>query len=671
MNEKTKNRLYYGDNLHVLRDHVPAESVDLIYLDPPFNSKRDYNLLFKTPKGMESDAQITAFEDSWHWAQQAEDEFKEIVNPSAELRRLRGSNTDVADLMQALRSFLKENDMLAYLTMMCNRLLELHRVLKPTGSLYLHCDPTASHYLKLVLDGVFGKENYRSEINWKRSSAHNDAKQGRKQYGNIRDTIFFYTKSAGEWKWNWLFTNYDISYIEDFYKYTDETSGRRYRMGDLTAAKTGGDTRYEWRVKSKNGRNWEADLDEEWKTPHPSVEYKGLLPYGKRIWAYSRDNMLSMEREGRIVYAGSGMPNYKRYLDEMPGVPLQNNWEDIRPASGDEFMGYPTQKPLALLERIVSASSNKGDVVLDPFCGCGTAVHAAEKLGRRWIGIDITHLSVSLIEKRMKNAFPYLDAGVGAKAKAPPPQPSPAGGGSKANSAEGGSRANSAGGGSKGDPAVGRSKEESAGNQNKNATETPPPSGGRLGGGQADTAKSLPSQEHIGFEVIGTPQDFDAAKDLADRDKYQFQFWACTLVNAQPYKGGKKGADGGVDGIIYAEVGKSKTEKIVVSVKAGANISNGMIRDLKGAMEREKAIMGLFVTLTSPTKPMVTEAVAAGHYQSPHHGDFPKIQILTIEGLLSGMERAKYPDMAQGEQTFKAAKTEKGKAKAGQGGLFE
>ena len=212
------NRLYFGDNLHVLREHIADASVDLIYLDPPFNSKRDYNLLFKTPKGHESDAQITAFEDSWHWGEQAEREFNEI---------LRQPNTDVAELMPALRTFLGENDMMAYLVMMANRLLELHRVLKPTGSLYLHCDPTASHYLKIVLDGVFGKANFRTEISWKRSSAHSDAKQGRVQYGNIRDVIFFYTKSD-EWTWKWIYTPYDQSYVDAFYNHVEEGTGRRY-----------------------------------------------------------------------------------------------------------------------------------------------------------------------------------------------------------------------------------------------------------------------------------------------------------------------------------------------------------------------------------------------------------------------------------------------------------
>jgi DNA modification methylase len=554
MSGTAKNKLFYGDNLDVLREHIADESIDLIYLDPPFNSKRDYNLLFKTPKGMESDAQITAFEDSWHWAQQAEDEFKEIVNPSPELMRLRGSNTDVAELMRALRSFLKENDMLAYLTMMCNRLLELHRVLKPTGSLYLHCDPTASHYLKLVLDGVFGKENYRNEIVWKRSSAHSDHAQGAKHYGRVTDTIFYYAKSERA-DLRPIFLPYDEGYVERDYRRVEEITGRRYRLDNIQGP--GG---------AANG--------------NPQYEVMGVVRY----WRYSKARMQQLVDEGRIVQTSPGtVPQYKRYLDEMPGVPAQNLWDDVSVINNRsrEFLGYPTQKPLALLERIISASSNEGDVLLDPFCGCGTAVHAAEKLNRRWIGIDITHLSVSLVEKRMKQAFPKL-------------------------------------------------------------------------------------AEKGAFEIIGTPQDFEAAKDLAERDKYQFQFWACTLVGAQPYKGGKKGADGGVDGIIYAEVGKNKTEKILVSVKGGANISNAMIRDLQGAMDREKAIIGIFITLTEPTKPMITQAASAGHYESElfPNMSFPKVQILSIQDLLNGNVRAVYPDLSMGGQTFKVFKATTKKQKA-------
>jgi DNA modification methylase len=527
------NKLYFGDNLIILREHIADESVDLIYLDPPFNSKRDYNLLFKTPKGHSADAQITAFEDSWHWGEQAESEFREI---------LKQPNTDVAEMIRALRSFLGENDMMAYLVMMANRLLELHRVLKSTGSIYLHCDPTASHYLKIVMDSVFGLENYRTEISWKRSSAHNDAKQGRAQYGNIRDIIFFYTKT-NDWKWNQLYTEYDETYLKNFYRFVEPETGRKYRLDNL--AGPGGAAK-----------------------GNPSYEVMGVTRY----WRYSKEKMQKLIEEGRVVQTKPGaVPAYKRYLDEMKGVALQNDWQDIQNlASSNEQLGYPTQKPLALLERIINASSNPGDVVLDPFCGCGTAVHAAQKLGRNWIGIDITNLAISLIEKRLRDAFPTIE-----------------------------------------------------------------------------------------FEVEGTPKDLDSARNLAFRDKYQFQWWACGLVGAQPYQGKKKGSDGGIDGYIYFQDSADESKKIIVSVKGGENVGDTMVKDLIATVEHEKASIGLFVTLAEPTGPMSKRAVSAGFYESPIGKNYPKIQILTIEALLNKTQRPEFPDLTGGTLTFKRAQREK------------
>ncbi len=543
------NRLYYGDNLGVLREEIHDESVDLIYLDPPFNSNRAYNLLFKTPKGHESDAQITAFEDTWHWGPQAEREFHELQKQP---------NTDVAQMMQALRAFLGENDMMAYLTMMANRLLEIHRVLKPTGSIYLHCDPTASHYLKVVLDGVFGPERFLNEVIWKRTSAHSSAKR----YGPVHDVLLFYAK-GNDYTWNAQYKPHDAEYLETFFDQEDP-DGRRWKRTDLTGAGI---------RHGETGRPWHG-ID---------ITAKG------RHWAYRPDELDRLDKAGRIHWPKKteGMPRLKQYPEELPGVPLQDVFSDIRPMHNlsEERLGFPTQKPLVLLERIIQASSNDGDLVLDPFCGCGTAVHAAQKLNRKWIGIDITHLAVSLIEKRMKKAFPYLEAVV--------------------------------------------PKSKKAAQVGPNA-----------------------------FEIIGVPRDIDAARDLAERDKHQFQLWACTLVGAQPYKGGVKGSDKGIDGLVFPEVAKGKTEKIVVSVKGGEHVGAAMVRDLKGVVQREKAAVGLFVTLTPPTKEMVKEAAAAGMYESPHHGAFSKLQLLTIEGLLSGKERSQYPDMAYGAQTFRHAKAE-------------
>jgi hypothetical protein len=282
-----------------------------------------------------------------------------------------------------------------------------------------------------------------------------------------------------------------------------------------------------------------------------------------------------LERQGRIAYTKSGFPLRKYYLDEMKGAPAQDIWTDIPGLSGlsgnaAERLHYATQKPLALLERITSASSDIGDVVLDPFCGCGTAIHAAQKLGRAWIGIDITHLAIALVEKRLRDAFPG-----------------------------------------------------------------------------------------ILFDVNGTPTDFDGARDLALRDKYQFQWWACTLVNAQPYQGKKKGADAGIDGLIYFEDEKGLAKKVIVSVKGGENITLTMLKDLIATVQGEKAQIGMFVTLTPPTKPMVKEAARAGFYDSPLGVSYPKIQILTVEGLLNGTERPEYPlSTGSGGVTFKRAKPE-------------
>ena len=538
------NRLFYGDNLDILRNYMADESVDLVYLDPPFNSNATYNVLFRERTGEESPAQIRAFTDTWEWTSETELTFEQdiIGNPAVP--------TAVKDMITAFRQFVGRNAMMAYLVMMAPRLVELHRVLKPTGSLYLHCDPTASHYLKLLLDAVFGMGNYRNEIAWRRTNAHNDAKQGRRQYGNVRDTIFFYTKS-NKWQWNWQYTEYDNEYVDNFYKFTEHGSGRRYQMGDLTAAKPGGDTSYEWRVKRPQGGEWESDLADEYTSPIDGWEYKGVPPYQGRYWGYSKDGMVAMAEQGRLAYTRTGVPRFKRYLDEMPGVPLQNDWTDIRPASRSESLGYPTQKPEALLERIIKASSNEGDVVLDPFCGCGTAVAAAYKLGRQWAGIDITHLAVALMKNRLKTAF-NLEAG-------------------------------------------------------------------------------------SDYEVVGEPQDAGSARALWEGDPYQFQFWAVSLLEAQPQSAQRRGADRGVDGVLYFIDGRRRTpQKAVIQVKGG-RVSSPQVRDLKGVVEREQAAMGLFISLEPPTREMQREAASGGIYHSElWDRDFPKIQLRTVGEMLSG-----------------------------------
>lgn len=390
------SRLLYGDNLDVLRKHLASESADLIYLDPPFNSKRAYNMLFQEPSGQVSPAQFQAFTDTWTWTPATDEAFDRIVQ-SAPLR--------VRQLLPALRDLLRENSLSAYLVMMTERLVELHRVLKPTGTLYLHCDPNISHYLKLVLDALFGPERYLNEVSWKRSSAHSDAAQGMRRYGRIRDVLLAYSKTK-EYTWNHVYTPYDDAYVASEYRHVSD-DGRYFKETDVTAAKSGGDTEYDWYVKRRTGTGvrWQPDLEHEFLNPVLGNEYKAVKPYRGRYWAYSHQNMVRFALAGKLIHRETGMPRLMQFADEMPGVPLQDLWDDISPVSGKEDLGFSTQKPLALLERIIETSSNPGDIVLDPFCGCGTAIAAAEKLHRNWIGIDITTLAIAVMQRRLRDMF--------------------------------------------------------------------------------------------------------------------------------------------------------------------------------------------------------------------------------------------------------------------------
>ena len=341
------NILYYGDNLDILREHIPDNSIDLVYLDPPFGSRQNYNVLFKEEDGSASAAQVHAFEDTWHWNQASEDALSDMI---------RNAPPNLVDLMNGLLSFLGRNQFTAYLVMMAPRLLELHRVLRSTGSLYLHCDPTASHYLKIILDQIFDVRNYRNEITWKRTTAHSNVG---KRYGVITDSILFYVKTSN-YTWNQQYSPYSEEHIRKSYRHVEEETGRHYASRDLTASMQ----------RASSGQLY---------------EWKHIRPPSSRCWSYAKEQMEKLEAEGRIIYSKTGYPRQKVYLDEMPGIPLQNIWTDISTISSwsSERLGYPTQKPEALLERIVKASSNEGDIILDPFCGCGTAIAVAERLNRR------------------------------------------------------------------------------------------------------------------------------------------------------------------------------------------------------------------------------------------------------------------------------------------------
>ena len=509
-----RNSLYYGDNLQVMREFIADESVDLVYLDPPFNSARDYNVLFKQAKKDENQAQITAFTDTWQWHKGIYIEF--FDDPR---------NARLFDLMEALHKILGQSEMMAYLLMMAPRLLELHRVLKPIGSLYLHCDPVASHYLKLVLDVVFAPDRFLNEVIWKRTNAHSSAKR----YGPIHDVILFYGKSD-HFIWNPQYRPYDESYISNFFRHEDENG--RYQLDNITGSGTrNGASGLPWRGVdvTKRGRHW----------MHPPTELDKLDAAGLIYWPEKGE-----------------MPRFKRYLDRMPGVPLQDLFEDVLPigAHAAERMGYPTQKPLALLERIINASSNPGDVVLDPFCGCGTAVVGAEKLGRQWIGIDITYIALDLMIARLKGDFDL--------------------------------------------------------------------------------------KRNVDYDVKGDPKDAYTATKLFEESPKQFEIWAVGLANGVPQP--EKSGDRGIDGKVYFQDLDGSLQCAVCQVKGG-KLTPSAIRDFAHVIEREKAAMGYFICLQTPTKGMCNEAEELGFF-SIGRRKIPKLQIRTIRELLDKGNDFDFPE---------------------------
>jgi site-specific DNA-methyltransferase (adenine-specific) len=495
--------------------------VDLVYLDPPFNSQRGYNMIFKEHGGVAPTAQLEAFGDTWTWDERARDTLKELRESPRTPEKLRA-------LLDGLDGAIHASEMMAYVSMMAIRLVELHRVLKPTGSLYLHCDPTASHYLKIVLDGIFGPENFRNETVWRRSRAHND--RTIRRYGAIHDVLLFYSKSD-VWTFNPQFTERDRNApkTHDIYVHTD---GKTYRKGDCRAPGNRG-PRYTW-----NGHTFH--------------------------WRFSPEERDRLIADGKIVYSASGMPRVLRPMDPDKGSPLQDVWTDIDALNSGsrEILGYPTQKPVALLERIIKASSNEGEVVLDPFCGCGTALDAAERLHRRWIGIDVTHLAIGVIEQRLQIRHPG-----------------------------------------------------------------------------------------VLYDVRGLPQDVASAQKLADEDKFGFQAWAVLKIAGRPmgldFAGrAKKGADQGRDGILTFshDPDGREVERLIISVKGGGT-GAGDVRELIGVVETptNKAVMGVLITVSEPTKPMRDAALDKGMWYSKTWGkEYPRVQLLSVSDLFKG-KRPEYP----------------------------
>ena len=443
-----ENTLYYGDNLKIMRENIPDESVDLVYLDPPFNSNADYNVIFRDELGEAPPAQKRAFQDFWHWPEAVYDYEYLITEAPDKIRRV----------IKGFYEFVGPNPMMAYLVMMTTRMLELHKKLKATGSFYLHCDPTASHYLKIILDTIFDKTNFRREIVW-RIGWVSGFKTKTKNWVRNHDIILYYVKSK------------DFTFHRQYFPYKE---------------------------------NYKRRGEEDRKEKSPGIPIDD-------VWNISKEEKLT----------SINIMSFSR-----------------------EKLGYATQKPVSLLERIIKSSSNPGDVVCDPFCGCGTTIEAAEKLGRKWIGIDITHHAIYLIRKRLDDAF----------------------------------------------------------------------------------------GEECKFNIIGLPEDYPSAQSLAEQDKYEFQWWALTLIEARPAGGvddKKKGADQGIDGIYpFIDDQDRKSKIAIVSVK-GDKTGPDHVRDLKGTVEREQAAMGILITLDPATSAMRTEAATADFYESEvFKKRYPKIQIL-------------------------------------------
>ena len=375
--------IWTADNLYIMR-RMNSESVDLIYLDPPFNSKANY----AAPIG--SKAAGAAFKDTWTLSE-VDTEWINLIEAKHPA------------LYRVLLSAIRKSDK-AYLVYMTVRLLEMHRILKSTGTIYLHCDPTMSHFLKLVMDAIFRPSRFLNEIIWRRAASHNDTKQGMSRAGRVHDVLLVYRK-ANAHTWNPCYTPYIEEYLED--EYGNKTpDGRYFKKTDLTAAKPGGDTSYEWHVKRPYGEDWVADTTDEFKSPQFGWEYVSVPPYKGRYWAYSKDNLMRFWEEGRLYHGRTGMPRLMQFADEMPGIPLQDLWDDISPALGNQRTGFKTQKPVDLLKRIIEVSSNPGDMVLDPFCGCATTLIAAEAFEsvdkkRQWVGIDISPQAAELVRRRM------------------------------------------------------------------------------------------------------------------------------------------------------------------------------------------------------------------------------------------------------------------------------
>ncbi len=534
-----KNQLYYGDNLAILRQCVPDESVALCYIDPPFNSKRTYNQIYNNI-GTEDKAQAQAFLDTWTWNFEAQKGYDEII-----ANTYKTQTQQSIELLMGLKNILGQGELLAYLVSMMQRIAEIYRVLQPTGSFYLHCDPTASHYLKLVLDCIFCARggDFKNEIVWRRHYSHNDGNK----FGCIHDVIFYYTKSKN-YTYNRQFMPYDTEYIEKNYATTDEKTGRKFRSVSMNAQGQG------------------------------EAKYFGsvlLTPPAGTHWRWSQERINEAMEQGIIYFTKNGVPRYKQFLDEMEGLTVQDTWTDFYSLSSQdkERLGYPTQKPEALLERIIKASSNEGDVVLDCYCGCGTSIAVAEKLKRKWIGIDITYQSISVILKRFHESF----------------------------------------GGDFTKDLI-----------DKETKQVLRPAQIQLVGVPQDFAGAL---------ALANRQDDRVRKEF---EKWFVLRFSNNQALINDKKGGDGGIDGIAYLLDTDEKGKETYKKIIFSVKSSKTLNPSVIRDLAGTLEREQAAVGYLLTLY-PMPNLEKEATKYGNYESKlFQRTVQKIQVIDAQMLFDG-----------------------------------
>lgn len=521
------NRLYYGDCLTIMRDHLPLGSVDLVYLDPPFNSNRDYNAIYKDETGLPLPDQVEAFNDLWELSE----ERQRAIRMMPVLMRDAGLDDDIVEFwkiwMNALRG--TQPRLLAYLSYMTERLLPLRGIVKPTGSIYLHCDPTASHYIKVMMDGIFGHKNFRNEIIWKRS---NPKSLGTINLPNGTDTILRYTR-GDKAVFHQPYEEHDPKYVALAYRHRDERGA--YRLLPL--------------------------LNPNDDRPNLNYEFLGV----KRVWRWTKERMQKAYDDGVVVQVRPGaVPQYKKYLEDSKGRTLTNCWTDIPQVGGNEALGYPTQKPTALLERIIKMSSNKGQVVFDPFCGCATTIEAAHKLGRQWIGIDIAIHAIKRVAKvRLED---------------------------------------------------------------------------RIG-----------LQEGADFVIEGVPQTLEGARDLWERDKYQFQKWAIEQVDG--FVTSKRTADGGIDGRLYFSMPNAPDlQSMVIEVKGGDSVGIENVRSLRGVLNRDRALMAGLIIMND----LGPRKTANFRREMGDAGDldvngvlYPRMQMLTVPEIIGG-KRFLTPTVARG-----------------------